>query len=207
MRNYTKINVGDRFTRLVALERSGRKTPDNKCFYRYFKCDCGNIKEIMEYSVYSGYTKSCGCINREISIKINTKHNMSRSRIYHIWNGINMRCLNKNEPSYKYYGGKGITLYKPWKKFINFYKWAISSGYKENLTIDRINNDKGYYPENCRWATIFQQNRNKSNLIKYNGMCASEASLKLGGKPSLIYGRLAYGWTIEKAFTTKIIKR
>jgi len=207
MRNLTKINVGDRFTRLVALERSGRKTPNNKCFYRYFKCDCGRIKEIMEYSVYRGYTKSCNCISKEVSVKKFTTHNMSRSRIYHIWNGINMRCRNKNEPDYKYYGSKGIKVCDEWITFIGFYNWAKNSGYKKNLTIDRIDNNKGYYPENCRWATIIQQNRNKTNLIKYNGMCASEISIKLGGKPCLIYGRLSNGWTIEKAFTTKIIKR
>lgn len=207
MRNFTRINVGDRFTRLVALKRSGKKTPDNKCFYRYFKCDCGNIKEIMEYSVYSGYTKSCGCLNKEISIKNNTTHNMSRSRIYRILNNMKMRCLNKKEPSYKYYGSRGITICDEWINFISFYKWAISNGYKKNLTIDRIDNTKGYYPKNCRWATVAEQNRNKSNLIKYNGLCASEASVKLGGRPCLIYGRLKRGWTIEKAFTTEIIKR
>ncbi len=206
MRNFTIINVGDRFSRLVALERSGRKTPDNKCFYRYFKCDCGSIKEIMEYSVYSGYTKSCGCLNKEISIKINTKHNMSRSRIYHIWKGIKMRCLNKNEPSYKHYGGRGITICDEWIGFTNFYKWAMSNGYDKNLTIDRIDNNKGYFPSNCRWTTVLEQNRNKSNLIKYKGECAAQASVRLGGKPYLIYARLKKGWTIEKAFTTEIIK-
>lgn len=206
MRNFTRINIGDRFTKLVALERSGRKTPDNKCFYRYFKCDCGNIKEIMEYSVYRGYTKNCGCFNREFWRKKWTTHNMSKSRLYHIWNGIKMRCLNKNEPSYKYYGGRGITVCRNWLTFIGFYNWAKNSGYKQNLTIDRIDNNKGYYPTNCRWATIAQQNRNKTNLIKYKGECAAQASIRLGGKPCLIYARLKKGWTIEKAFTTKIQK-
>jgi hypothetical protein len=205
MRNFTRINVGDRFTKLVALERSGRKTPDNKIFYRYFKCDCGKIKEIMEYSVKSGHTKCCGCINREFWRKKWTTHNMSRSRIYTIWNNMKMRCSNKNDTHYKYYGGRGITVCRNWLTFIGFYNWAKNSGYKQNLTIDRIDNNKGYYPDNCRWSTVTEQNRNKSNLVKYKGEFAAQASVRLGGKPCLIYGRLKRGWSIKKAFTTDII--
>ena len=99
-------------------------------------------------------------------------HNMSRTNIYHTWRNMKARCDNPNLKSYQRYGGRGITVCDEWvKSFQAFYEWAITNGYQKGLTLDRIDNDKGYCPENCRWATWEQQSRNKSRnvMLTYNG--------------------------------------
>ena len=90
-------------------------------------------------------------------------HRMTHTRIYGIWAGIKNRCYNKNKREYQKYGGRGILMYEEWKKdFMKFYEWSITNGYQDNLTIDRIDNDKGYFPDNCRWADRKTQTLNRS---------------------------------------------
>lgn len=93
-------------------------------------------------------------------------HGDSRSRLYSIWRNIKTRCYNPNTHNYENYGGKGITLNKGWFDYNKFKEWAYSNGYEDNLTIDRVNNDKGYYPENCRWVDLKEQSRNR-NISRY----------------------------------------
>lgn len=148
------INPGDRYGHLTVIKEVGR-SPSNK---RRFlcKCDCGNELEVIMSSFTTGHTTSCGCEHRRIV----TKHNLSYKRIYQIWNGMVYRCSEKERPAkvWKKYGARGIRVCEEWKNFMNFYNWAINNGYKENLTIDRIDSDKGYYPENCQWADYKTQN-------------------------------------------------
>ena len=140
----------------------------------------------------------------------NYKHGLRRHRLYGIWAGMTNRCYNKNDPHYSRWGGKNIFVCDKWRNnFQTFYNWAISNGYSDELTLDRIDNDGNYEPSNCRWATISEQNRNKKNVkfIEYNGksQLLEEWSKELGINAKTLWMRLYfYNWSIEKAFTTKV---
>lgn len=131
-----------------------------------------------------------------------------RKRIRRIWGGIIRRCDNPNAEFYHRYGGRGITVCDEWRDFEVFYKWALHNGYKDNLTIDRIDNDGNYEPSNCRWATWKEQANNKSlnHILTFNGksqtmtLWAEEAGITR----SAIKTRLKNGWSVEKALTTPI---
>lgn len=127
------------------------------------QCDCGNQKEILDTHLITGKIKSCGCLNKE---KI-TKHGQSHSKLYYIYYAMKQRCYKKNAKNYKNYGGRGIKICNEWlNNFISFYNWAIKNGYKEDakrgqFTIDRINVNGNYEPNNCRWINIIEQQKNK----------------------------------------------
>ena len=160
------INTGDRYGHLTVIKEISR-SPSNK---RRFlcKCDCGNELEVIMASFVSGHTLSCGCEHARIV----TKHNLSRSKIYKVWNSMLYRCSEIERPNkvWKKYGAKGIRVCEEWKDFDTFYDWAINNGYKEGLTIDRIDSNKGYCPENCRWVDYKTQNSHLKHKNKYAGV-------------------------------------
>lgn len=140
-------------------------------------------------------------------------HGMTGTRIHNIWRGMRARCYNPNVNCYKNYGGKGIQLCNEWNtSFMSFYKWAMSHGYKDNLTIDRIDVQKNYEPSNCRWLDIKSQENNRSNnrWITFKGETHTEAEWaeKIGIEKRTLNSRLVrYRWTIERAFTTPVRKK
>lgn len=153
---------GQRFGRLTVLERSH----ESKCKNRQAKwkclCDCGNITYSGGYELRSGSTISCGCYHIEECGNQHRTHGLSKTRLYRIYCKMKERCYKPNNDNYKYYGGLGITICDEWlNDFAKFAEWAMTNGYEENLTIDRIDNEKGYCPENCRWLTIQDQQKNK----------------------------------------------
>lgn len=140
-----------------------------------------------------------------------TKHGGSYTRLYSIWEHVKSRCLNKNNQAYSYYGGRGITVCTDWLEFVGFRDWAIKNGYKDTLTIDRIDSNRGYYPANCRWATRKEQSNNirTNKNITYNGktQTITQWAEELGINPDTLYNRVfRASWPVEKAFTEKTHK-
>ena len=148
---------------------------DKKRSFGLFLCPYCNEEVVLQLSNGKTYN-SCGCKHYYLSSinQPNFKHGCRKERIYHTWKAISQRCNNKNNPAYKRYGGRGITICDSWKKdFLLFKKWALLNGYKENLFIDRIDNNGDYEPNNCRWVTAKQNNRNK-NCNKLSELKAQE---------------------------------
>lgn len=174
------------------------------------RCDCGNEKIIIGYSLKNRNTRSCGCIKKEGN---NLKHGYNRigkkSRTYTIWQLMKTRCKNKNNKNYKDYGSRGIKVCDRWLKFENFLKdmGKCPSGH----SIDRINNNDGYYKENCKWSIAKEQARNKRNnrLITYNNkiQCLSALAEEYNIPYQLLYRRICRDkWSAEKALTTPMKK-
>lgn len=145
---------------VISLNSKGKRTYWN-CI-----CECGKKKVVDGQHLRSKKTISCGCYSIERFSNFNKTHSKSNTRLYRIWSGIKNRCYNKKSFSYKNYGYRGIDVCKEWKEnFMNFYNWSMENGYKENLTIDRIDNNKGYNPNNCRWVDNYTQSNNTRKTI------------------------------------------
>ena len=198
-----KIKVGEKYGRLTILENYHPKS-EVLC-----KCDCGTIKTIKAWYVYSGNTRSCGCLLTEHRRNLRYKHGWSETRLFNIWENMRGRCYCKTNRVYKWYGGRGISICKEWDDFVAFKDWALANGYKDDLTIDRINPLGNYEPNNCRWATKKEQQNNKTNnkYYTFNGVkhtVAEWAEIYSIDKYTL-YSRLGKcGWSIEKALLTPV---
>lgn len=198
---------GQRFGKLTVVERIGTKwgSPYWKC-----KCDCGNYTNVSSTNLKYGGTLSCGCFYTE---RLKT-HGLSDTRLYRIYSGMKTRCYNPNTKAYHHYGGRGISICDEWlgeNGFMNFYDWAMENGYSDNLSIDRIDVNGNYEPNNCRWATQETQTRNKRNnlIIEYKGVSKTlvEWSEEIGISYSILNDRITMlGWDTKKAFTTPVKK-
>lgn len=151
--------VGQEFNRLVVVEYLG--VGKHRKHYWRCVCDCGNQIRLPTSSLTSNTpTKSCGCLRKE-TLKVNraepTKHGLHKHKLYAVYRQMRQRCENPKSQRWKYYGGKGVKV--EWENFQSFYDWAYSCGYQEGLSIDRVDNDKNYCPENCRWITISENTR------------------------------------------------
>lgn len=163
--------VGERYGKLIVVslidDVASAKVPTRWLC----KCDCGNEVVVRGYNLRSGGTKSCGCAQREIAAARCRTHGDAGSRLYIIWQHMKWRCEKETDLAFKYYGGRGVSICEDWRSYEKFKDWANSSGYQETLTLDRIDVNGNYEPDNCRWITLREQQRNKRNNVRayFNG--------------------------------------
>lgn len=197
--------ISKKFGRLTVIEELQERK--NGMIVYKCKCDCGKYTNVRGVQLRNGTIKSCGCLNHE---KI-TKHGKYNTRLYNIYRSMITRCYNKHDKQhYKYYGGRGVKVCDEWlNDFMTFYDWAMSNGYRDNLTIDRIDVNGNYEPNNCRWITTYEQNKNRRCSIKihYKGEIKSISewikTLNLDVPYITINKRLLeYGYSVEDAFYT-----
>mgnify|MGYP003293053209 CR=1 FL=1 len=158
--------TGKRYGMLTVLSRDGMDKSRRNAMW-LCRCDCGKSIRTTTSHLKCGHTTSCGCRKSEFgkATRFKKTHGLSYSRLYRILRGMKNRCYNPNDPKYYLYGGRGIKICDEWLDDVkSFYDWAMSHGYDDKLTIDRINCDGDYTPFNCRWATILEQNRNRRNV-------------------------------------------
>lgn len=183
--------TGQKFGRLLPIEIVGRS---GRSVVWRCKCDCGNIKDVVSKHLVGGSTKSCGCLTTEILRAKMTKHGESTSDLGQKWYGMRSRC--SNNPYYK-----NISICSEWDDYNAFASWARNNGYKPGLSLDRIDNNKGYEPSNCRWVTWKDQANNKSNTTYLTiGGCTrtlTEWCEISGIKRDTIRRRVSKGWSEE----------
>ena len=172
------------------------------------KCECGNINTVQGGHLRNGHSKSCGCFKRELAAERCTTHGMVDSREYSSWKAMKKRCLNPNDIGFKRYGGRGITVCPEWMVFENFY--ADMGERPEGTSLDRIDNSKGYFSDNCRWSTDKQQcnNRSCSRILEFLGMKRTLAQWAeiADMNYQTLFNRISSGWSVHQALLTPIGK-
>ena len=202
--------IGKRFGRLVVIKYYDDIEPGRPRWL--CRCDCGNERVVRGISLRKGDTKSCGCITKErakLLSESHVTHGKSKTRLYRIWFNIKCRCYKPSSADYTRYGGRGIEVCDEWRdNFQSFYEWSMANGYSTNLTIDRIDNDGDYSPQNCRWVNAEVQNNNtrRNYYITHDGetLTLTQWAKKCGINKNTLYSRLTkYGWSVERALTGK----
>ena len=205
--NFRIINkIGVRHKRLTVVSLNERRDSNGSVYWNC-KCDCGEIVVIRTNMI--GITASCKkCKANDFKIRI-TKHGLNDHPIYLLWQSMKQRCYYKKHGGYKMYGGRGITICEEWRKnFLSFYNWCVTNGYASKLQIDRIDNNKGYSPSNCRFISSIENAYNKRNTtyvtIDNKRYTILELSRDSGIPTSIIYSRIHYlKWDANRAITTQ----
>lgn len=203
--------IGQKYGMLTVMEKldpfidkGGRKRQKYRCV-----CDCGNTHDVEIHHLLSGKIKSCGCLRNNPNPR-NNSHPFVGTRIYQIWGNMVNRCTNPNNPAYKDYGGRGIAVCNEWRDFKEFHRWAVENGYSDSLQIDRIDNDRGYYPDNCRWADrVTQANNKRTNVIvEIEGKkdTLKNIARKYGIDYKVLHRRISLGWTLDRAIHQPVRK-
>lgn len=202
----SKLNdlSGKRFGELVVVERDISK----KGTYWRCKCSCGNMTSVKSSNLTNDSVKSCGCLRH----RPHQTHHLSKHPLYNVWYHMKRRCYDPKHPFYKNYGARGISICDEWHDFENFYKWAMDNGYEKGLSIDRIDNDGEYSPENCRLVKMDVQANNRSScrMFTYNGKTQNlmQWCKELGLNYKRVYSRVfRNNWDFERAITEPLDER
>jgi hypothetical protein len=196
--------TGKQFGHLAVIEQAENK---NGRVMWLCKCDCGVVKPIASGNLIKGISKSCGCGQRHYGKNNNSyKHGKSKTKLYAVWKTMRQRCNNPVNSDYKWYGAEGKMICEEWNDYAKFEEWAMLSGYKEGLTIDRIDSTGSYSPDNCRWITIQEQQQNKRNVRRFEYKGETHTLTELANiynvpKP-LLRNRIDLGWDIAEAIET-----
>lgn len=199
--------IGQKFNRLTVIEKAN--SINNKPYW-ICKCDCGNKTIVSENNLKKKNTKSCGCLKHERIVESATTHGMSNTRIYHIWDNMKQRCYNNKNNIYKYYGKIGIKICDEWKNdFMSFYKWSKLNGYSDCLTLDRIDVNGDYEPNNCRWTNMKVQANNKHSTLYITYRNETKPlkywSAQLGINYHTLFDRIfTLGMTVDEAFNKSV---
>lgn len=202
---------GKRFGRWTVIERVYQEGMTGTLFK--CECDCGNTGVVSSSTLLKGKSKSCGCYQKIYDAESNKTHGMSGTRIWRIWSCMKARCNNEKDTTYQYYGARGIKVCDDWNNsFESFHEWSVDNGYNENLTLDRIDVDGNYEPENCRWITMKEQGSNRRNNVLYELNGQKKTLPQWGEEYGIdyrkVYRRMYYSkWDLEKALTTPIQER
>lgn len=201
-----KPKTGERYNGLICLG----KDPNKDQRYYLFKCDCGSVTSKIADNVIKGATTSCGCRRRKMLLagEMHRKHDGKGTRLYRIWKSMRERCYTPTASNYQRYGGRGVSVCEEWSDFAEFKRWAMRSGYADNLTLDCIDTNGNYEPANCRWATYLEQNNNKRDNVRLT-YCEQTKTMaqwarEKGLKAATLQRRLKAGWSIEEALEKSV---
>lgn len=210
-RSYSRIVVGTVFGRLTVESYDAARQRWN-C-----RCACGTLCKVVAYSLNKGETKSCGCLRRDVTRQRATKHGKWDARLYHVWRAMHRRCEDVRLRDYPRYGARGIFVDQEWSTFGPFLQWALNSGYRRGLTIERRDNDGPYSSANCCWATYVEQANNRrprtqldtrSRTLRAYGETKTAAAWARDSRclvrASCLWYRIRAGWTGEEALTTPV---
>ena len=201
--------TGKRYGKLVAIKLDHiERTKTGTVHYWLYRCDCGNEKVIRKGEVSQGGSQSCGCYLKESAGNRNRTHGGTNTRLYHTYKDMKRRCYNPKFKAYKDYGGRGITICQEWlSDFLNFKKWSLESGYKDNLTIERIDFNGNYEPGNCKWIPLKEQTYNtRKNIFIYvnnEKHCIKEWAEILNIK----YSKLIYHIKKNKNYISELVNK
>ncbi len=184
-----KFNLkGKSFGRLTVIENDRM---EKGVRWALCLCECGKESDVRVSDLRSGNTRSCGCLFKDTRKTSNVSHGMAHTRLYSIWTNMKTRCYNPNVPGFKHYGGRGITVCEEWEgDFVNFYNWAVETGYNDELTIERVDVNRNYDPDNCMWVEANEQSKNRRGNIY----------IELNGKTETLRG-----WCNELGLPYKIV--
>ena len=173
-------------------------------------CTCGNERDVYGTHLIHGRSVSCGCKNyKNLDPKASLRHGMANTKLHETWRQMRARCNNKRSKHYLDYGGRGISVCDEWDIFENFMEWSLANGYSDELSIDRIDNDGDYEPDNCRWTTALVQMNNRRNTVyvTYKGETKplKDWCRELDLKYQRMWCRIVkYKWDIDRAFEEKV---
>ncbi len=203
--SFSRDLTGKTFGRLFVLEfkfhRKGKS-------YWLCRCECGRETTVSAGNLRSGHTQSCGCLRNEETSRRRLKHGRADSRLYNIWRAMIQRCHKPDSHAYDDYGARGITVCKRWRSSFQNFLADVGEPPTARHSLDRVDNDKGYLPANCKWATRHTQARNKrsNHLVTFDGetKCLTEWAETTGLKQSTIRERLRRGWPVERALAPRV---
>ena len=207
--NISEDIIGTKYERLTVIGFEHAKSPSRNWKW-IVKCECGNVKTFFPGDVRKGKVRSCGCLHNELAKERASKFRnpiAENKRLYNIYNNMKSRCFKPNDSRYKDYGGRGIAVCEEWAvSFDVFADWAKANGYRNDLTIERVDVNGDYCPENCEWIPLKEQAKNKRDTVwvEYKGERVKLQDLAEIAvvQYDALHNRITKGWDVEEAITT-----